>query len=444
MLNSMLLNIQQSQNIQLAARQTSTAHFLGKPNRANPYNQLNIPTQDEFTKSFEGTLLQTVTDAFKTRYSHNRNFDFAGDNFGPADMRYCIIGAAALQLPHWTYQREGPVYEHAQKVFKKQFGGTSEKEPVVTFFVPTGTAGNRLSMSPILKTTHSIIFADNAHGLTRETGAYHRMNSASAVGLPTQDGKLTPNTVSAYLKKLDPAYPNVPQPKVISISQPTEDGTLYTQQEVKALANLAHKNGLLLQMDGARLFYAMGATGKSAKELTTDLGVDMVFIGGSKGGMVASEAIVFTPNYFKADNPVKEKALLHEMRSIAKQQGLNVGQAVFNMSQFIFAFKDNYAAKSANKAIQQTENLETELKKIPDIELYLPTETNALLVSMPGEVAKKLGNTYHFMTFKNRQLPPDKKEHVVVRFMTTPMTTNEQIQNLCNDLRKLRKDKAKL
>jgi threonine aldolase len=199
-------------------------------------------------------------------------------------------------------------------------------------------------------------------------------------------------------------------------------------------------------MDGARLFYAAAATGKNLRELTTDLGVDIVFLGGSKGGMHAAEATIFTPNFFRNvrqygyDGAAQD--LLREVRSYAKQYGLNMGQAVGAMAQFIFAFSENHAVNLARTAITQAHKLDEALRSIPGVELYCPTETNAVMVTMPKEMAQAIAKQYHLMTFTNRPLPPEKEGSVVVRFMTTGATTDAQIEQLKRDMMSLQKERT--
>lgn len=427
---------------------------LNVPNKCNPipvfghqdpYEDLAAMPDHEIQDLFEKSPIAKVKNLLSEQYESPASFAFAGDNFGPVDPKFMIAALAALRIQHRTYQREAPMLDHATRVFQKTFAG-NKQEPVIFFMTPTGTAGNRMGFMPFTNSFQSIIFADNAHGLTREAGAYHALNGASAVGLPAVNGKLTLEAVKQYFQSIDQTYPNVEKPSGISISQPTEDGTLYTDDEVKALADFAHANGLILQIDGARLFYAAAATGKSLKELTTDLGADVVFVGGSKGGMFAAESVVFTPNFFKnaknytsKDSPME---LQRELRSYAKQYGLNMGQAAGAMAQFIFALTQNHAASLAQNAIQQAKRLEKALTGIPGISLYAPTETNAVLVTMPQDVAKMLSTKYHLMLFKNRQLP-GQENSVVVRLMTTSSTTNAEIAQLKKVLSELFSERKK-
>jgi threonine aldolase len=401
---------------------------------------LGIPTEAFCPSSIELASLQL-------RYPTPKKYDFAGDNFGSVDPKFLSVLGYALTIPHMTYQKGGKLLEESQSVFHKAFAGTTDK-PVVTFFCPTGTAAGRLAMTPVLRSIDAIVAADNAHLFNRECGSHFKLNSASVYNLPTKDGKLQPETFQHFLDNYEKrgywSYPNNAKPKVISLSQPTEYGAIYSDDEVKAFAKLAHDNNMLLHMDGSRLFYVAGKTGKSLKALTTDLGVDMLFIGGSKNKMVMAEATVFTPNFFenakgysRHDTP---ENLLLELKSYAKQYGLNVGQAVGSAAQMAYAIESGYGVELTHKACRMADLLAKQLEALPNITLASPVETNVVLVKMPADVLAKLREAYELMVFT-----PDasKPNELAVRFMTNASTTSEQVEGLVTKIKLLLEDKPK-
>jgi threonine aldolase len=378
-------------------------------------------------------------EAFFKAFPAEKDLSFAGDNFGPADPKFLSVLGASLLLPHMTYQKGGPLLAHSQKVLQKAFTGNTT-DPFVSFFCPTGTSAGRLVMMPVLRSVDGIVSADNAHLLNRECGSHHRLNPSSVYSLPTKNGKLEVQAFSDFLKTYDKRgywkYPNAPKPKVLSLSQPTEYGGAYSDEEVKAFAKMAHDHGMLLHMDGSRLFYLAGKTNKTLKQLTTDLGVDMLFIGGSKNKMAMAEVAIFTPNFFKNakgfsrhDTP---ESLALDLKSYAKQYGFNVGQAVGAAAQFAYALESGHAMKLTQKAFEQAQKLEKVLLSVPHTKLASSTETNVVLISMPQEVLKPLREKYEVMVF-----PDCDKEtrNPIVRFMTTGGTTDKEIATLEKDLK---------
>jgi threonine aldolase len=380
-------------------------------------------------------------DIFGAEYADNTlNLAYAGDNYGPADPLFLKAMTLALSVPALTYQIGGKLLEHAHRVFQKEFAGEGSTDPVVTLFTPTGTSANRIGLSPVLRPIDAIIAADNSHLVTREAGAYHRINGVSAYVLSSKDGKLPYETVKTFLDECEQRrYWNQAgksKPKVLSISQPTEYGTIYSDETVKKLAKLAHEKGMLLQMDGSRLFYVAAKTGKSLKALTTDLGVDIVSLGGSKNKMVLAEAVVYTPNFFKnASHYARRDDLLSELQAYAKQAGVSMGQSAPAAAQFIYALETGHAVHLASKAIQSARQLERILINIPEARVFVPTETNVVLMSLPVPILKKLRKKYKLMVFPGKD--PEYPENRLVRFMTSASTRQADLEQLQKDINQI-------
>lgn len=378
---------------------------------------------------------QKVLEEFGKIFSPNKSFAFSGDNFGPVAPEFLGVMGMALSIPHMTYQKGGSLLEYAHKVFQKTFAGNTD-DPVLTYFCPTGTAAGRLSMMPTLRSIDAIVAADNSHLLQREGGSHHRLNAASVYSLKTKDGKIPVEEFKKFLRGYCDKgywdYPNNPKPRVISISQPTEHGCIYTTEEVKQFAKLAHENDMLLHMDGSRLFYLVGQSGLTLKQLTTDLGVDMLFLGGSKNKMIMAEAAVFTPNFFKnAGNYSRfntPENLSLELKQYGKQYGLSMGQVVGSAAQFIFALENDLAVNIASKALKKSKELEKLLTSFPGISLAAPVETNVVLVKAPKNVLNELKSKYDFMVFQN-----DKGENVA-RFMTNGHTSKQDLDTIKSTL----------
>ena len=164
-------------------------------------------------------------------------------------------------------------------------------EHAEVFFVFNGTGANVTALSTLMGNGDCVIAPSTAHVATDECGAPERFTGCKVVGVPTSDGKLRPSDVVPFLA----AHGNMhqPQPRVISISQVTETGCVYTAHEVRALADLAHANGMYLHMDGARLANAAVALDAPIHAFTTDAGVDVLSFGGTKNGLLFGEAVCF-------------------------------------------------------------------------------------------------------------------------------------------------------
>ena len=176
--------------------------------------------------------------------------------------------------------------EQALNIFKEQFGSSTE-----TFFVFTGTAANVLSISGITRSWNSVITASTAHLEQDECGAPEKFTGCKVLTVDTPDGKINAELLEKHMHGFD--FEHHSQPKVISITQATEMGTVYTASEIRKIADFAHSKGMLLHMDGARIANAAVSLNLPFKAFTTDAGVDVLSFGGTKNGMMFGEAICF-------------------------------------------------------------------------------------------------------------------------------------------------------
>ncbi|MBN2638089.1 MAG: low specificity L-threonine aldolase [Bacteroidales bacterium] len=199
--------------------------------------------------------------------------------------------------------------------FKAHFG-----ESAATFFVYNGTAANVLATSHIMRPYQAIVSAHSAHMNEDECGAPEKISGSKILGIETEDGKIKPEQVKPFLHSI--GFQHHSQPKVISISQVTEKGTVYTPDEVKALADFAHSNNMYLHMDGARISNAAVALNMDFHQFTVDVGVDVLSFGGTKNGLMFGEAVVFLNSELAKDFEYhrKQNMQLHsKMRFIAAQ-----------------------------------------------------------------------------------------------------------------------------
>ena len=210
---------------------------------------------------------------------------FASDN--NAGVHPEVLKAiAAANHGHAVGYGDDPYTESAVRKFKQHFGSDIE-----VFFVFNGTAANCLSLKALTNTYHAVICGEAAHIYTDECGAPEKFTGCKLIPVPATDGKLTVEAVSQAYHGIGDQH-HV-QPRVISITQATEVGTVYKPAEIKALAQFAHERGMFLHMDGARIANAAASLGQTLRQATRDLGVDVLSFGGTKNGALGAEAVVF-------------------------------------------------------------------------------------------------------------------------------------------------------
>src|SRR5918998_1916646 len=206
--------------------------------------------------------------------------------------------------------------ERAVSLFREQFGEAAE-----VFFVFGGTGANVSALAAVTRPFRAVVCAESAHVNVDECGAPERFTGCKLLDLPTPDGKLRPEQVEPLLARLGDQH-HV-QPRVVTVSQATELGTVYTVEELSRLAAFAHGRGMLLHMDGARLANAAAHLNASLKELTAGAGVDVLSFGGTKNGMMYGEAVVFF-----------DPALAEEFKFVRKQSAQLPSKTRFIAAQF--------------------------------------------------------------------------------------------------------------
>src|SRR6185436_14546187 len=239
---------------------------------------------------------------------------FASDN--NAGVHPEVIEAIrAANEGHVIAYGDDPFTARAIKLFQKYFG-----RDIAVYFVFGGTGANVLGLKAITKSHQAIICAETAHVNVDECGAPENFTGCKLLTVATPDGKLRVEQIKPLLHGI--GVEHHVQPRVITISQATEMGTVYTRDELKTLADYAHDNNLLLHVDGARLANAAVALDKTFKEITTEVGVDVLSFGGTKNGMMYGEAVVFFDKARAEDFKYIRKQAMHlpsKMRFISAQ-----------------------------------------------------------------------------------------------------------------------------
>ena len=300
--------------------------------------------------------------------------------------------------------------EEAVSLFKDHFGQSAHP-----FFVFTGTAANVLNIAAGSKSYHSVICAETAHIQQDECGAPEKFAGCKLIPVPTIDGKLNPRLIQPHLHSF--GFEHHSQPGIISISQSTEMGTVYTPEEIKALANLAHKHNMLLHVDGARLANAVVSLNSGFKEVISDSGVDLLSFGGTKNGLMAAESVV-----------IFRDELLPEFKYWRKQAMQLASKMRFISAQFIAYFENELWKRNARHANEMAKKLFEAVKSVPGVTVTQEVQSNAVFAIIKRELIADLQKEYFFYMWNEHENE--------VRWMTAFDTTEEDIEKFAALLRK--------
>lgn len=289
----------------------------------------------------------------------------------------------------------------AIECFKKEFG-----DQVSVYFVFLGTGANVLSLRALTDSYNAVICSATAHIQVDECGAPEKFTGCKLIPVPSVDGKITVDEVQKHLHGF--SFEHHAQPKVISITQSTELGTVYSTAEIKELADLAHQHNMYLHMDGARIANAAVSLGTSFKEMIVDTGVDVLSFGGTKNGLMYGEAIVFL------------KPGLDQNFMYYRKQGMQLASKMRYLSvQFLAYFEQELWKKNATHANNMAQLLAKEISGLKDIRITQKVQANGVFAIVPPEIIPELQNEFFFYMwneFTNE-----------VRWMTSWDTTEEDI-----------------
>ncbi|MDA3880577.1 MAG: low specificity L-threonine aldolase [Prolixibacteraceae bacterium] len=300
--------------------------------------------------------------------------------------------------------------QEAIQEFKKRFGSNSD-----VYFVFNGTGANVLAISTLAQSFNSVICPSTAHIMVDECGAPEKMSGCKLIPVNTPDGKLTPELIKPHLHGFD--FEHHAQPKIISISQVTEMGTLYTVDEIKAITSLAHEYDMYVHMDGARIANAAVTLNLPFKAFTVDAGIDALSFGGTKNGMMMGEAVLFF-----------NKNLSVNTKYMRKQSGQLFSKMRFVAAQFLAYFENDLWKKNATHANQMAALLSKRAKEL-DVQITQKVEANGVFAILDNEFSEKLLQEYFFY-------PWDENRHEV-RWMTSFDTASDDVNHFCDKLKEL-------
>jgi len=280
------------------------------------------------------------------------------------------------------------------------------------YFAFTGTAANAMALATLCQSYHAVVCADCAHIETDECGAPEFFSNGSKIWLAAaRDGKVpVEELVRLATRRTDIHYP---RPRVLSLTAPTELGTVYRPEEVAALSEAAHAHGLHVHMDGARIFNALATLQVSPRTLTWEAGVDVVCVGGSKAGLGFGEAIVFF-----------DRKLSEEFAYRCKQAGQLASKMRYLTAPWADALAEGYALRHAAHANACAQRLAAGLAAVPGVKIVHPVEANAVFADLPEDVAQRIRSAgWRFYSFIGRGSG-------AARFMCSWATTLEDVDEL--------------
>jgi threonine aldolase len=274
---------------------------------------------------------------------------FASDNY--AGVHPEIMAAmVAVNSGHEIAYGEDSVTARLDALFQEHFGPDA-----VAFPVFNGTGANVIALQACTKRWEAVICADTAHIHADEGGAPEKMAGLKLWTVATPDGKLTPELIESQI--FDMGVVHRAQPGVVSITNTTEMGTLYTAAEIRAIADVTHKHGLLLHLDGARLSNAAVALGAKFRDFTTDAGVDILSFGGTKIGALAAEAVIVL-------NASKNATLAEALPFLRKTSMQLASKMRFVSAQLIAIIEGDLWMRNAQNANSMAARLEAGIRAL--------------------------------------------------------------------------------
>ncbi|HVM62192.1 MAG TPA: low specificity L-threonine aldolase [Verrucomicrobiae bacterium] len=301
-------------------------------------------------------------------YEARRLRHFASDN----NSGICPEVLAALQeanTGHVTGYGDDPWTEKAKRLIGELFETDCD-----VFLVFNGTAANALALASLCDSYHSVIAFDYSHVETAECNAPGFF--APGVKLhPVKgvNGKITPEVIEPVAKAHRDVHTSMP--RVVSLTQATELGTVYTRDELAAISETARKHGLLVHVDGARFANAVASLGVKPREISWEVGVDVLSFGGTKNGMAFGEVVVFF-----------NKTFSQRFHHRWKQSGQLASKMRFLAAQWIGSLQDGVWLRNAKNANDAAALLETKLRGLPGVKILYPRQVNAVFVEMPKRV----------------------------------------------------------
>mgnify|MGYP001233091951 FL=1 len=299
-----------------------------------------------------------------------------------------------------------PISDLAKQEFERIF----QKEPFV-FYVFNGTAANVLALGSFLKSYESALCSDQAHLNLDECGAPEVLARTKLTPLPSYDGKIRPEDAEKLFERQGDQH-HV-QLKKVSLTQPTELGTVYSMKELRTWKDFCKKRGLYLHCDGARLANALKSKGHQLSDYAQIF--DVISFGGTKNGLLGAEAVVLFDS---------ERA--KDLKFIRKQFLNLPSKTRFLAAQFYTYLQNDLYLEMAEKVLDQAQYLKSKLQEFPEVKIHFPVESNAVFASFPKHYVKELKKSHFFYIWDSQK----SMARLMISFDWTTNDTDQFIQCL--------------
>ena len=309
---------------------------------------------------------------------------FASDNFAGVHPRI-LERIVACNHGHAEAYGEDAVTARAKAGFNRLFG-----QEVETHFVFNGTGANVTALMAFAKSYGSVLCSEVAHLINDESTAPERLLGMRITHVAGRNGKIDPSALERELARGHGVHGA--HPVALTLTQPTEVGTIYTVGELGTLVDLAHAHGLGVHVDGARLGCAVAATGVSARAMLVDTGVDALSFGGTKQGMLCGEAVVFLKPGLGTDYPYYQK---HAMQLASKMR--------FISAQFEALLEDDLWIENGRLAVGAARQLLAAVRDLPFVEVAFPAEANSVFARIPVAMVEPMQKQTFFWPWDERE-----------------------------------------
>jgi threonine aldolase len=327
---------------------------------------------------------------------------FASDNCSGIhpEVLAAIVAANAGHQPSYG---DDEITLRLQGIFRRHFGSAALPYPVLT-----GTGANLVALRAMTSRWGAVLCSADAHINTDEGGAPEQLAGLKLAAVPAPGGKLSPEQIAAFAEAAGEVH--WAQPEVVSLTQPTEWGVVYTATELARLCAAAHEGGLLVHMDGARLCNAAAALGLPLRAITTDVGVDVVSFGGTKIGLLLGEAVVIL-------NPAAVSGTEFARKSTTQL----ASKMRFISAQFEALLGDDLWRRIADHGNQMARRMEAGLRTVAGIEILHEVDTNAVFAALPPATLNRVRRRF--------QLPVSGPAADRVRLMMSFDTTEQDVED---------------
>ncbi len=333
---------------------------------------------------------------------------FASDNYAPVHPEV-MEQISKINSGHMQAYGADSVTKDAIQLIKE----TLKDQNCEVNFVFNGTGANVTGLQTVMNSWNSVICASTAHINVDEGGAPERILGIKLLDVPTEDGKITPELIESQWVRM--GDPHTSQPNVVSITQSTEMGTVYTPSEIKALSDVAHKNSSYLHLDGARISNAAASLGVSIADLTKNAGVDIFSFGGTKNGLMGAEAVVF----FKPELAQKYPWIRKSSMQLASKHR-------YISAQFIALLSNDLWKRNAENANAMAKLLRSKIEKNSKIKITQETQSSAVFAILDPAHTVELQKKHNFYVWNDNTGE--------VRLMCSWDTTIKDVESFAADI----------